>query len=163
MAALHKHAYAEAAAAFGAILTGFPSEGALLDRARLYLSLAEREMAAKPPAPSSPEERLTAATAALNNGDLARAGELAKAVLNADPKQDLALYLLAAVAARQGAADEALERLRQAIELSPEASAQARHDDDFTSLHETEEFWKLTEPPPAEARGAARRARRGRT
>lgn len=162
IAALHKGNHAAAAAEFRSILADFPSEGSIGDRARLYLGRCERALAAKPAGPKTTEERLTAATAALNNGDLPRARQLAAGVLDSDPKQDLALYLLAAVAARQGQLDEALDRLRRAVALSPEAGAQARHDQDFVSLHDLDDFWTLTEPPPAESRGGARRSRRGR-
>ena len=162
IAAFQKQNYNEAAELFRRLLAAFPREGSLADRARVYLGLCERALAARPAGPQTPEERLTAATAALNDGDLSRAEELARAVLDADPQQDLALYLLAAVASRQGRQDEALERLGKAIALSPETSAQARYDDDFEPLHDLEEFWKLTEVPPAESRGAARRPRRGR-
>jgi tetratricopeptide (TPR) repeat protein len=164
MAAFQRHAFSEAVEGFRALIAAFPREGAVADRARLYIGVCERAMAQQPAGPKTAEERLTAATAALNDGDLDRAGSLAKAVIDADPQQDLALYLLAAVAARQGRFDDALERLGKAIALSPEVTAQARHDEDFEPLHDLEEFWKLTEPPPAEARGAARRpSRRGRT
>ena len=163
MAALQRHAYNEAIEGFRAIIAAFPREGAIADRSRVYIGLCERAMAQQPPGPKTAEERLTAATAALNDGDLDRAGTLAKAVLDADPHQDLALYLLAAVAARQGRLDDAIEHLRKSITLSPEVTAQARHDEDFEPLHDLEEFWKLTEPPPSEARNAARRtSRRGR-
>ena len=162
MAALHRHAYAEGATTFRALLSSFPGENALLDRARVYLGLCERAMASKPAGPTTAEERLTAATAALNDADLSRAAELAQLVLDANPRQDLALYLLAAVASRQGRLDDALGHLQKAITLSPEATAQARYDDDFEPLHDREEFWKLTEPPPAEARAGARRPKRGR-
>lgn len=162
MAALHRQAFAEAAEGFRGILSAFPREGALADRARVFLARCERALADQPSAPRTAEERLTAATAALNDGDLTRAGDLARAVLDADPRQDLALYLLAAVAARQGQFDEAIDRLRRALAISPEISAQARYDDDFEPLHDLEEFWKITEPPPAEARAAARRPRKPR-
>ncbi len=162
IAAFQKQNYNEAAELFRRLLAAFPREGSLADRARVYLGICERALAARPSGPQTAEERLTAATAALNDGDLSRAEELARAVVDADPEQDLALYLLAAVASRQGKPDEALASLAKAIALSPEATAQARHDDDFEPLHDLEEFWKLTEVPPAEARAAARRPRRGR-
>ena len=162
IAAFQKQNYNEAAELFRRLLAAFPREGSLADRARVYLGLCERALAAQPAGPQTPEELLTAATAALNDGDLSRAEELARKVLDGDPQQDLALYLLAAVASRQGRPDEALDNLGKAIALSPESSAQARYDDDFEPLHDLEEFWKLTEVPPAEARAAARRPRRGR-
>ena len=160
MEALQRHAYGEASTAFEAIVLGYPQERSVLDRARVYLELCARESARRPPAPKTIEERLTAATAALNNDDDAGAEELARSVLGDDPKHDLALYLLAAVFARRGSTADALEFLGRAITLSPEASTQARTDDDFTSLHDEDAFWTLTEPPIVPA-GARRRRARG--
>jgi len=147
MEALQKHAYRDASTAFSAVVMGFPNERALLERARVYMELCERESCRRPPAPRTIEERLTAATAALNNGEDQAAEEFARSVLGDDPKHDLALYLLAAVFARRGSSAEALELLGKAIAISPEASAQARSDDDFMSLHDDDAFWTLTEPP----------------
>jgi hypothetical protein len=160
MEALQRHAYGEAATAFDAVVMGFPQERGLLDRARVYLELCTRESARRPAAPKTIEERLTAATAALNNDDDASAEELARSVLGDEPKHDLALYLLATVFARRGSTADALDFLGRAIALSPEASAQARTDDDFTSLHDEDAFWTLTEPPIVPA-GTRRRRVRG--
>jgi len=160
MEALQRHAYSEASTAFQAVLMGFPGERPLLDRARVYLDLCERESRKRPVAPRTIEERITAATAALNNGDDLAAEEFARSVLGDDPKHDLAFYLLAAVFARRGATAPALEFLGKAIALSPEASTQARTDDDFTSLHDEDAFWSLTEPPILPA-GSRRRRTRG--
>jgi tetratricopeptide (TPR) repeat protein len=160
MEALQRHAYPDAATAFQAVIMGFPAERALLDRARVYLELCQRESGRRPPPPKTIEERLTAATAALNNDDDQAAEELARSVLGDDPKHDLAIYLLAAVMARRGAIADALEFLGKAIALSPEASAQARSDDDFLPLHDEDAFWTLTEPPIAST-GPRRRRTRG--
>ncbi len=159
---LERHAYAEAVTTFRAILGGYPGERALLDRVRLYLELCERELRRKPPSPKTVEERLTAATAALNDGNEARAGELARSVLKDNADHDLAHYLLAAVAARRGASDEALSHLARSIALSPEAGAQARFDSDFESLRDTDAFRRLTEPPAPPSPSGNRRPRRGR-
>jgi tetratricopeptide (TPR) repeat protein len=149
MEAVQRHAFGDASTAFQALLGGFPSERALGDRARVYLELCEREMKKRPAPPRTIEERLTAATAALNHDDDAQAEELARSVLGDDPKHDLALYLLAALHARRGALDDAIDLLAKVIAISPEASAQARYDDDFEPLHDSETFWRLLEPPPA--------------
>src|SRR6185436_15618059 len=158
MEALQRHAYGDAATAFDAVVLGFPQERGLLDRARVYLELCVRESARRPAAPKTIEERLTAATAALNNDDDAAAEDLARSVLGDDPKHDLARYLLAAGFARRGSTADALEFLGRAIALSPEASTQARTDDDFTSLHDEDAFWALTEPPIVPAGTRRRRA-----
>ena len=81
MEALQRHAYHEAATAFQAVVMGFPGERALLDRARVYLELCERESNRRPPVPKTIEERLTAATAALNNAEDEAAEELASRAL----------------------------------------------------------------------------------
>jgi tetratricopeptide (TPR) repeat protein len=161
MAALQRHAYAEAAGIFRTITTKFPGERALLERVRVYLDLCERELRRKPPAPKTVEERLTAATAALNDGDDDRAYALARSVVSDDADQDLAHYLLAAVAARRGAAEEALTHLARSVALSPEAGAQARFDADFEALHSHDDFRRLTEPPQTAASANARRLRSG--
>ena len=151
-----------AAGHFRILLDQHPAEGVLLDRARVYLGLAERELARRPVEPRTVEERLTAATAALNNGDHDGAESLARGVLAEDPHQDLALYLLASVEARRGLFDAALSYLGQAIAISPEARAQARFDPDFESLYENDAFRELTESPLPGALTGLRRAKRGR-
>lgn len=161
MEALQRHEYQPAATLFRTLLDKHPDERALLDRVRVYLDLCERELRSRPPEPRSIEERLTAATAALNDGNNVRAENLARSVLAEDPHHDLALYLLAAVEARRGAVDQALSYLGQAVAVSPEVRAQARHDADFESLRDLDAFHELTELP-AQAPGAARRARRAR-
>jgi tetratricopeptide (TPR) repeat protein len=160
MEAMQRHAYVEASRAFQGMLMGFPAERALAERAKVYLALCERELDKRPAAPRTIEERLTAATAALNNDDDAAAEELARSVLGDEPHHDLALYLLAAIHARRGAHDEALALLGKVLALTPEASAQARADADFNSLRDRDAFWTLTEPPAAPAE--ARRSRRTR-
>jgi tetratricopeptide (TPR) repeat protein len=165
MEALQRHRYGDAAQRFRQLMTQFPAERGLLDRARVYADLAEREVRRLPAQPQTVEERLTAATAALNNDDDQRAESLARSVLAANPEQDLALYLLAAVEARRGKTEAALSYLGQAIAISPEVRAQAKHDADFESLRNLEAFRELTDPPPATGAqqvvgGGGRRPRR---
>src|SRR6187455_205917 len=109
---LQRHKYAEASKRLKALLAAFPSESALLDRVRVFLGVCEREMQRKPAAPRTTEERLTLATAALNNGEDAAAERLVSGVLTDTPDHDLALYLLAAVLARRGDTTAALARLQ---------------------------------------------------
>lgn len=166
MEALQRKHFEKAAASFRSLITSFAGERALLDRARVYLELCERELQRRPAEPQTIEERITAATAALNNDDDATAERLAKEALDDDPDHDLALYLLTAVEARRGAVDRALELLTRVIELSPEAGQQARFDPDFDALHDSEQFWKLTDKrfappsPPNHLRKPRRRPER---
>jgi tetratricopeptide (TPR) repeat protein len=160
--ALQRHDYETAADGFRRLLAAFPQERPLLDRARVYLELCERELRRAPAAPRTLEERLTLATAALNNGDERTAERLAQQVLADAPDHDLALYLLAAVRARQGDAQAALRHLRHALEVSPDVQAQARHDVDFDLLKDNEEFRQLLELSAGSDRAQSRRSRRSR-
>ncbi len=163
MQALQRHDYPKAADAFRALVADHPHESALVDRARVYLDLCERELDKRPGAPATLEERLTLATAALNDNDEATAERLAGEVLEEQPDHDLALYLLAAARARRGEAESALEVLRRALAVSPDVRAQARHDADFESLKNSPEFQQLLEIPTTADADDGRKLRGGRS
>lgn len=155
MTALQQHKYGKASEAFTSLLERFPDELALLDRARLYLELCRRSLETSAPGPQTAEEKLTAATAALNEGDNTRAESLSKSVLADAPESDMALYLLATVEMRREKTDTALAYLADAVAISAEAGAQALHDTDFAPLRDNEAFRKLTRPPaPSGGRGS---------
>src|SRR5215471_2581579 len=78
---IQRHAYDEAAKALRSLLDRYPAERAILDRARVFLELCERELKRKPVAPKTVEERITAATAALNDEDDESAEGLVEGVL----------------------------------------------------------------------------------
>jgi TolA-binding protein len=152
MQTLQRHEYSDAADVFRGLISNYPREGAL----------CERELSRRPIEPRTTEERLTAATAALNNGDDDRAASLAQAVLSDAPQHDLALYLLAAVQARRGATAEALLFLGRAMAVNPEIRAQARHDEDFEDLRDIEAFRDLLDAPVPPTSEGPRRSRRNR-
>jgi tetratricopeptide (TPR) repeat protein len=158
--ALQRRAWAEAADRFRELMTRFPEERELHDRAQVYLRVCERELASAAAQPRSKEERLVAATVALNAGDHQRTLTLLQEVLREDPSSDLAEYMSAVVLAATGQRDQAMERLRRAIELNPENRNLARQDSDLEALQEDEGFRRLMEAPPAATR--RRKARNGR-
>jgi tetratricopeptide (TPR) repeat protein len=162
MAALQRHDYRGAARQFETILTQFESERALADRSRVYLALCQRELARRPAAPETVEERLTAATAALNNDDDVEAEAYVRAVLEEHPHHELALYLLAAIEARRGAHESALTLLTRAVDVSPEIRAQMRHDLDFETLRDLDAFRQLLDAPVVRQSQALAGQRRGR-
>jgi len=147
MAALQRHDYKTAATILQALLVQFPAEGFLTDRVRVYLELTARELRRQPAGGGSVEERLTSATLALNNHDDSKAAQLAADVLKEDGTQDLAAYLLAVVASRRGEVEAALAHLRNAIAINPECRLQARQDEEFDPLMDSDEFHTLIEAP----------------
>jgi uncharacterized protein HemY len=67
--ALQRHDYGGAAGYFRTVLERYPEERELLERARLYLRVCERETSRQPAEVKTPAERVYAATVALNSGD----------------------------------------------------------------------------------------------
>ena len=67
--ALQRRDFAASAEALRNVIERYPDERELLERARLYLKVCERELEPKEPAPKTPDEWVYAGTVALNAGD----------------------------------------------------------------------------------------------
>lgn len=158
---LQRRDYERAAVRLREVLEQYPDERELTDRARVYLRVCEREMMPKAKAPSTLEERVYAATIALNAGEVGRALALLTDASAEAPNDVRIRYMMGAVQARRGARTEALAELRRATELDPESGGLARHDADFEGLHADEEFLRVTAPPAA-SRRRRQRARASR-
>jgi Tfp pilus assembly protein PilF len=149
--ALQRHDFKAAADLFRAVLDRYPDERELLERARLYLRVCERETARQPQGPKTPAERVYAATVALNSGDHAGALAHLQRALDEDPNSDHAHYTMAVALGMRGRTDEALGHLRKAIGLNPDNRALARQDPDLDGLRGAEAFRRVldTEAFPA--------------
>jgi tetratricopeptide (TPR) repeat protein len=131
--ALQEHRFQEAADAFRAVLSQYPEEKELNDRARLYLALCERHLRSAPE-PKTLEERLYAATLALNAGDGQTAMRHLADVVAQDPDHDGALYMLGVAHALCDDRQQALAYLQRAIERNPDNRALALQDGDLERL-----------------------------
>lgn len=138
MKALQEHRFAEAAESFRAVLTQYPEEKELNDRVRLYLTLCERQLKGSNTEPTTREERLYAATLALNARDVDAALRHLGAVVSEDPEHDGALYMLGVVHALREDTETALSYLRRAIERNPENRLLALQDADLERLLQDE-------------------------
>ena len=147
--ALQRHDYEGAAGFFRAILDRYPDERELLERARLYLRVCERETARQPTGPKTPAERVYAATVALNSGDHTGALDHLQRALGEDPESDHAHYIMAVALGMRGRADEAVDHLRRAIGLNPDNRGLAREDPDLESIRNHEHFGSALNTPPA--------------
>lgn len=153
--ALQRHDFTAGAELFRTVIERYPEERELLERARLYLRVCERETARQAAAPQTSGDHVYAATVALNSGDHAGAlGHLQRA-LTADANNDHAHYIMAAALSLRGRRDEALEHLQRSIALNPENRSQARQDPDLDSLRGHEGFKSALDTPPAPARPKA--------
>jgi tetratricopeptide (TPR) repeat protein len=136
VAALQEHDYARASSILRSVLTRYPAEKELHERVRLYVNVCERHMAPRGSSPSTPEERVFAATLAFNAGDYNEAlNHLRRASLES-PDHDHVLYMLATVLTLRNEYDEAVPHLIRSIELNLENRSMARHDPDLAPLRQ---------------------------
>ena len=150
---LQEHKFQEAAGAFRSVLTQYPEEKELNDRVRLYLALCERQLKS-PAEPGTTEERLYAATLALNAGDPATALRHLGNIVSQDPDHDGALYMLAVVHALREDSATALTYLRRAIERNPDNRSLALQDADLERLMQDDSVRAALETGPlAKAKG----------
>jgi predicted Zn-dependent protease len=135
---LQEHDYAKAAELLRQVIAGFPQERELLERSRLYLGLCERHLQPSTAEPGNTQERVYAATLALNAGAPDRAIGYLKRVVSDEPSNDQALYMLAVAHAERREPALAITYLEQAIEANPENRSLARVDPDLDPLRREE-------------------------
>src|SRR5918995_3927895 len=163
LAALQAHEFSRASAVLRSVLSRYPAERELHERVHLYLNVCERHMTPRAASPSTPEERVFAATLAVNAGNYDEALKHLRAATSESPEHDHALYMLASVLALRDEVDEAMPLLLRAIELNPDNRALARHDPELGALREFDSVRHALEAaahPKPERRKLPRRAER---
>jgi outer membrane protein assembly factor BamD (BamD/ComL family) len=155
--ALQHHDYGRAAHLFESVLAQFPEEKELLERVRLYLNICQRQVRPRESTPQTIEERLYAATLAINGGQYDQAIVHLRLVRDEDPDNDHALYMLAVAHAQRDELAEAVAHLERAIALNPENRALARTDPDLEPLHDDDAFRAALEVPSSSVRPLDRR------
>jgi tetratricopeptide (TPR) repeat protein len=159
---LQHHDYAKASELMRHVIATFPEERELVERARLYVTLCDRQLKPLTSVPQNTTERIYAATLALNAGDADEAvGHLARALAD-EPSNDKALYMLATAHAQRAETEDAIRYLQQAIEANPENRSLARFDPDLHALRSDETVTALLEAPSVARDGEQRRSIRRR-
>jgi len=138
--ALQRHEYEKAADLFESVLRQYPEERELHERVRLYLNICRRHAAPREAAPKTVDERLYAATLAINGGQYDQAIAHLRLVRDEDPDNDHALYMLAVAHAQRGEPAEAVAHLERAIALNSENRGLARTDPDLEPLRGDDAF-----------------------
>jgi tetratricopeptide (TPR) repeat protein len=142
--ALQRHDYQAGAEGFRGVIQRYPGERELVERARLYLQVCERENARRPPAlPQTTTEWVYAATVALNDGDQEGALSHLSKALEKSPDNDHAHYIMAVALTDKGDSASALRHLRQAIELNPDNRSTAIQDPDLNALRDLSAFHEV--------------------
>jgi tetratricopeptide (TPR) repeat protein len=157
--ALQRHDFEKAADQFRQIIQRYPDERELHERSVLYLRVCERETARRPASPQTPQERVYAATMALNAGDAATAVDHLQRALTDAPDSDHAHYIMAVTLASQGQSTKALDHLKRSIELNPDNRALARQDPDLEDVRDLDGFRDVIDAPGNSTRSRPRRRR----
>jgi tetratricopeptide (TPR) repeat protein len=142
VAALQKKKFDEAQRNLFDLIQKYPDEKELVDRARVYLAICERQKQTAQPAMTEPEEFYYAAVVEKNRGNVSEAIEHLKRAVkkNGGGRVD---FLLACCYAQTGDSEVSLQHLKKAIEEDQRHRILARHDRDFDPLRETPEFQEL--------------------
>ena len=138
---------AQATSLLESVLRQYPEEKELHERVRLYLNICQRQAAQKETAPQTIDERLYAATLAINGGQYDQAIAHLRLVRDEDPDNDHAIYMLAVAHAQRDEHAEAVAHLERAIALNPENRALARNDPDLEPLRDDDAFRAALEAP----------------
>jgi tetratricopeptide (TPR) repeat protein len=129
-----EHRFAAAAEAFRDVLRQYPEEKELNERVRVYLTACERQIAGAHAQPQNQEQRLFAATLAMNAGDIDTALQHLEAVVAEDGNHDGALYMLGVGHALRNDDGKALAYLQRAIACNPANRHAALRDGDLERL-----------------------------
>lgn len=142
VAALQRRKLDEAEKHFADLIQKYPEEKELVDRARVYLAVCQRQRLAARSTLSEPEDFYYAAVLEKNRGNVEEAIEHLKraARKNGGGKVD---FLLACCYAQRGEPGSALEYLRRAIGEDQRNRILARHDRDFDPVRDSPEFQEL--------------------
>jgi tetratricopeptide (TPR) repeat protein len=160
--ALQRHDYRGAIDLLESVVLQYPEERELHERVRLYLNICKRQATPREASPQTIDERLYAATLAINGGQYDQAIAHLRLVRDEDPDNDHALYMLAVAHAQRDEHAEAIAHLERAIALNPENRALARTDPDLEPLRDNDAFHATLEAPSM-ARSDRRRAPKTRT
>jgi Tfp pilus assembly protein PilF len=155
--ALQRHDFDKAAEQFRQIIERYPEERELHERSVLYLRVCERETARRPAGPQTVQERVYAATVALNAGDPNTALDHLKRALADSPDSDHAHYIMAVALTSFGQPTDALGHLRRSIELNPENRSLARQDPDLEDVRDLDGFREILDAPSQRSRARRRR------
>ena len=143
--AFHKQNYAKAKEIFEKLASS--QVAGVAERARVHLRLCEQKLSRPVPPPKKPDELYALGVGALNLRRLDDAIEYLNKAQKSAPKLEHISYALAAAYSLRGDAADALQHLKEAINLRPQNRIQAKRDEDFQGLATDARFRELVLNP----------------
>jgi hypothetical protein len=154
--ALQQRQFGKAAELLNAVINNFTDEKELQERARVYLSICDRQIG-REVKPRSFEDRLNAVTVTLNRGAFDEGLAQLRKLESEASGNDYVQYLLSLAHTAIGNVDQALAHLRKAIELAPENLFRAAQDPDLEPLRQNAGFAALAGELPRRRRAAGKK------
>ncbi len=139
-----KGEFEKAAASFKDFIEKFPADREVVDRAKAYLSIAQKKPKKDSVSLKGFEDHYRYAAAKINQKDYAGALKLLEKALEYKEKEGLVNYLAADVHSLMGQVDEALELLKKAVQKDKNFAVLAQNEPDFEALWEDKRFKLIT-------------------
>jgi len=155
--ALQQRQFGRAAEWLGSVVNDFADEKELQERARVFLTICERQAGSRDAKPRSFGERVNAATITVNRGAFEEGLALFRKLEAEDPNNDHVQYMLSVTYTSLGEIQQALARLQQAVELAPENRFRAAQDPDLEPLRQDPGFAAIAEALPRRRRTATKK------
>jgi len=148
---IHKRDFKKARAELQTLIQSYPGEAEIVERARTYIRICDREEAAPRKQPTSTDQLYALGILEHNRGNYDEAISYFRRSLEKHPDADYIYYSVAASLARKGDVTGSLENLKKAIELNQDSRIFAKNDADFAALQSEKEFAELVGLSPAPA------------
>ena len=145
---MEKEKFDKAKETFKSLISQYPTESELLDRAHVLIQACDKRIGKPKRAPKlqGPDDYYDVGVAEMNRHDFDPALEHLEHALKLLPKADHILYALAAVSALRGERENALDYLERAIHQRDQNRFLAVYDVDFESLAEDADFIRVITP-----------------
>lgn len=124
---------------------------ALIDRARVHLSLCNQQLASASTSFKTHEEHFDYAVSLMNAGQFDQARGHMEKILKQNATADFAYYGMAVVDCLTGQVESSLKHLSESIRLNPHNRFQARNDSDFQNMADDPRFTELLYPEPTDS------------
>ena len=140
----HKGVLDKAATGLKAFIEKFPEERELVDRARIYITIAQKRPRKETVHLKDFEDHFNYAVYKVNSGDREGALKILEKALEFKKDEAKVQYLIADVLCLLGRADECLESLKTAIQKDKLFAVLAQNESDFEPLWEDKRFRLIT-------------------
>ncbi len=149
---LQQREFTQAEAQFEKLLAGFPEIKNLVDRARIYIALCQKQRKQAPELEGF-DDFYNHGVYLSNRGDYTEALQHLSKALEFEPQSPKVHYSIASVLCLQGEREPSLDALRISIELDESIRIYAKNDPDFQRLQGDPDFNQLVGLTEAQSAG----------